>query len=525
MPSAAVMIGISALSHPLKDLYEKGKSRFNLSAAKWTNQQRISMLVTKLRAYEKVRTIWQRDREVRLSQFYYPSRIVTPAGARQSVNSLADFSLTENFVIQGSVGQGKSIFLRYLCVQELAAKSTQRIPLFLELRHLSSERTLKKALYDVFESLDFEINDDLFSYYAESGSIVALLDEFDELEEGLVAEVIRQLEEWSVRFPRFQFFVTSRPSGEIQKSASFKVLTLSPLQPADYRPFMDKIGVEPSLRDLTLAAIARSSADIKGLISSPLLLTLLILVYKNEGNIPDELPEFFKLLFATVFSRHDNIKPGFRRPHKSKLSERQLERLFEAFCFAATTLRFNVALSLDQFNTAFSRALVYANESCEIDGFMYDIIKVSCLIQEDGLYFSFLHKSLLDYFSAAFIRNRTEMQAAAIYSALCESRVHWRATLSFLVEIDRYRFGKYFAIPAIEQTLRRFRALDAPATDADLRRGLDEIFPPASCVFTFVREPSGGSIRQTRFGSYQPIDSMFFQMIMILAFKSLDLRN
>lgn len=505
---AEVSASITALSAPLKDLYESGKHQFKDKLSKWNNSRNIKSLASKVSAYEQIKTIWQREKKVKLSSFYYPSKIAFQTGITKQISSLKDLPSTGGLVIQGTVGQGKSVFLRYLCIKELSSQASGRIPVLVELRKLEPEFPLNKALYSALETLGFEVSDELFDYYAESGKLVVLLDGFDEIEEKLVNGVITRLELWSQKYPQMQFIITSRPGGEIQKSSFFNVLTLASLTSDDHRPFLAKIGVKGKELDALMSAIEKSPVEIQGFLTTPLLLTLLVLVYQSERVIPNELSEFFQLLFTTVFTRHDRSKPAFNRKHKSNLNERKLEKLFEAFCYSILRRRYSLVLKPDQFEESFTDAIKFSGEQCELEGFRHDIVKVACLLQEDGLYTTFVHKSLLDYFPAAFIKNCTDEQSKKIYDAI---RLHWkmwRQVLQFLSQIDRYRFSIYFAIPTIEQLLSEIGVTDNNIATGTVDRLIEMLLTNETC-FGFVLNKETGKYQNRGFGPYHEIESYF----------------
>lgn len=500
----------SVLSAPLKDLYESGKSQFKDKLSKWNNSRNVKSLANKVSAYEQIKTIWQRDKKVKLSSFYYPSKITFQTGITKQISSLKDLPTIGSLVIQGTVGQGKSVFLRYLCIRELSTQASGRIPVFVELRKLGADFTIKDALHDTLRILGFEVSDELFNYYAGSGKLVILLDSFDEIDESLVNGVITQLENWCMKHPKIQFIVTSRPGGEIQKSNFFSVLMLAPLGEDDHKPFLVKIGVKGKELDSLMRAIDKSPLEIKGFLTSPLLLTLLVLVYQSEQVIPNELPEFFQLLFTTVFTRHDRSKPAFNRKHKSGLNERRLERLFEAFCFSILRNKFSLALKSEQFDVAFSEAIKFSGEQCELDGFKHDIVKVACLLQEDGIYTTFVHKSLLDYFPAAFIKNCTDEQSKKIYKSIKSHWKTWRQVLQFLSQIDRFRFTRYFAIPTLEELLGEFGITDCKIPSGFGKHILEKLFTDET-YFTFALNMDTGKYQFSGCGPFLDIDSYHFK--------------
>lgn len=506
MPSTEfAAVAVAALAEPIKYIFEQGKERFKDRVSKLNNSRKISALATKVAAYEQVKTIWRREKKVRLSSFYYPSRVVFDEGVVKEVKSLKGLPRQESLVIQGTVGQGKSVFLRYLCVQELTAGTSGRVPIFVELRKLEVGFDLKQAIFSTLVSLGVDVDEELFSFYAETGRFVILLDGFDEISEGLVGSVVTTLESWCVQFPNLQFIVTSRPGSEIQKSNFFRVLPLAPLAPEDQKEFLKKIGVKADSLSQLMSAIEESHVEIKGLLTTPLLLTLLVLVYQSEGVVPNELPDFFKMLFSTVFVRHDRTKPAFKRIHKSGLNERALEQFFEAFCFAVMRRGMKVNLKREQFEVAFNDARRFCDIKCDFDGFKYDVVNVACLLQEDGPYTSFVHKSLLDFFPASFIKGCSDAQSEKIYAAILLSWRNWVPVLKFLEYIDKYRFAKNFAIPSLESVLKRFGA-DGDVVGDTCVQMMTSYLLPASACFRFSLDDDGKSFKQHEFGPYHDLD-------------------
>lgn len=450
-PLVSTASASAILSPIIKDIYELGKTKISTSFDMWSNRKTISTLAKKIASYEKVKTIIDRYKESKLSEFYYPPKVVfpfPPEGSR-TVQSLRDIPKDSSYVIEGIVGQGKSILLRYLCIQELSDKSSGRIPVFVELRRIEQGSSLKAAVLSSMTTLGLIMNDEYFDIYAESGKIILLLDGFDELDETSIKPVLNQLDLWSELYSDMQIIVTSRPDAEIQKSCHFRVIKIAPLTESDYKPFFSKINMKPATSAKMIEEIKNSSTQISGILTTPLLLTLLKLVYDRIQSIPNELPDFFQALFTTVFSGHDQTKGAFKRKSNSGLNERKLELLFEAFCFMVLKQGYTTSLTRDNFGTAFKEASRFVEDKCEEDDFKHDIIKVSCLMQEEGLHIDFLHKSLLDYFSAAFIKHCTSPQAESFYKEVPTDTLFysWRQVITFLSQIDKYRYEKYFAIP------------------------------------------------------------------------------
>lgn len=455
MVEPTTLLGVAkTVKKPLDDLYELGKGSFKKKLEKWQVNKNINGLYQRIAAIQKVNTIWQIEKEVNLKKFYYPSKLIID-DEPQTINQIEKIPTKENVVIQGTVGQGKSIFLRYLCSQEL--RKGIKIPVFFELRKIRRNTTLKQHLFEVLDIWGFDIDEDLFDFFANTGKFVLLLDGFDEIEPSLVSNLISELEIFSEKYPNLQIVITSRPDGGIEKSIWFKVFELAPLTEQDHEGVLNKLINNQDQACSVLNALSDSSTQIKELLTTPLMMTLLVFVYKAEQKIPEQFSDFYENLFQTLLMRHDKSKPGFVRVKNCPVNERKLQELFEAFCFLAsqkslTTMKFDMIHDLTD------RALNNTKIDCDASDFIKDISKIACLVVEEGLDFHFIHKSVREYHAASFIKRRPESFAIKYYQSMLSGKwSEWRQELNFLSQVDEYRFTKYFMIPYIEDLFTSYQ--------------------------------------------------------------------
>ncbi len=433
----------------LDELYEAGKGLFSSRLARLKSDAVRKKLGKRAATSELVQTIWQLDKPVRISEFYYPSRIRFNPEIEKEVSSLKHFPRKGNIVIQGTIGQGKSIFLRYICAQELRGKGTDRIPIFVELRSIEPSGGLQTALLRTLDEYGFDIDEDLWNFYSTSGKFVLLLDAFDELLPECIPGVIEELDHLAAKYPDLQVVVTSRPDSDIQRDRNFRTFRIAPLRPQDHKPFLKKLLVQDRDVKNLLEAIEASPARVALLLTTPLMLTLVAVVYRAEQAIPPELPAFFEMLFTTLFSRHDRTKSGFIRKKYSSLTEREIQTLFEAFCFMTRYHRMSTSLTDQEFARALQDAIKYSGIDCEEHAFYQDITKIACLMQREGLKTKFVHKSIQEFFAASFVRRANDDFAARYYATQRTGPSLWRQENAFLMQIDPYRYGKRFFLPEI----------------------------------------------------------------------------
>jgi predicted NACHT family NTPase len=157
---------ISAATNALvNDIYLLLKNSGKKEFAKWRIEGGARSLKSKLKRYQLVRTILNVDKPVDLTEFYFPTRVKEYG----IVRCIQDMKPERPISVRGHVGQGKSIFLRYLAIQELK-ENVGNIPLFLELRNLQSQ-SLKSFIFKELSSLNLEMDEELFEIFWAEGQV------------------------------------------------------------------------------------------------------------------------------------------------------------------------------------------------------------------------------------------------------------------------------------------------------------------------------------------------------------------
>lgn len=426
-------------------LFEKGKNKYDEHRL----EQALNNLSDKITKVTKVKTIYKGDDSIDLQGFYVPTRV---EDIDTSVNFVTDIS-DKSIVLEGTVGQGKSIFMRYLTAQE--ANKGQRIPLFYELRRLDENDTLTNALSKQINNwiTEFKVSD--FDRVAKTGGLVLFLDGFDEVPHDKVKKLLNEIEGWCERYPKMQLIISSRPEADIQLSNYLKVFKLSEYRFYEQSLLIDKLVEESESKILLKQAIKDSNTEIQELLQTPLMVTLFVMNYRGSLEIPTNQHDFYKNLFTILISRHDKTKPGFKREANSSLNEVQLQEVFEEFCF--------VTFSMDILVFDDSKAIEVIKECLENQNMddnprmvLKDLSKNVCLILKDGLDYTFIHKSIQEFYYASFVYNQPEMKIEFYKDCDYEFADGKRNILSFLESMDTYYFYKYFALPIFDEYICKF---------------------------------------------------------------------
>ena len=443
---------VKALTPIITPLIKESGNIIQDQRLKWNANNCERKLARILLNINTVKTMWSREKGTLINEFYYPSKLINKHSSLPTTEHSE--LLLSNTIIEGIVGQGKSILMRQLCN---SAVELSLIPIFIELRMISEAHTLTSLIIDYMDAAGMNGGNHIFNYLADKNKIVLILDGFDEIPTKFIKNTVYQISHLQKVHDELKIIISSRPSQAVQNLAGFEIQTMAQLTEDDYELFLRKLVPDPTIRFNIQSAISGAPQNIKGVITTPLMLTLLVQVYHIETEIPETLSDFYEKLFNAVFIKHDGIKPGFDRERYSGLSESKLQKLFDAFCFMVLQSGVGRTLANKEFQDSFNRAVKYSPaSSCEIEGFRKDIVNVACLMLNDGFeQTTFLHKSIMEYHAASFIHNSSDEFAEIFYRQAPEDHDTWAETLSFLSYIDEFRYGKMYALKEYPPSLQR----------------------------------------------------------------------
>lgn len=307
-----------ALEKPIASIFDAATGPLKNLAAKWSVAGKKDAIVQTIAEVELVRTISSQER-VPLSQFYYPARIQNRMTANiipsRKVRLASESIDDKNIVIYGTVGQGKSIFMRYLCPQELI--EARRIPIFVEFRSIDAHSTLRETLLKTLELLGFgKLSEGDLGFLLKTGSLIIFLDGFDEIKRELIPAVTSELITLTKISPQTRWVISSRPgslSAHLSGMPFLHRVSIAPLADEDFEPFLTALQVPQETRDKLISAIAKSPIEIRGILKTPLMLTLLNMTFGTSTHVPTTLHEFYESMFLFLVYRHDETKPGFIR--------------------------------------------------------------------------------------------------------------------------------------------------------------------------------------------------------------------
>ncbi|MDG2784028.1 NACHT domain-containing protein [Vibrio parahaemolyticus] len=401
---------------------------------------------------QEVFTLLSPEKAKMIGSFFHPPKVLCADNKETRIENLVKINGKSGILIQGRLGQGKSILLKYLQFLELNTGNT--LPIFLELRKIKNAAQIISEARSKLNLLGLPASRKLFDFLLIEGRVSLFLDGFDELSLEDRLQFNDSLSEICLKYPSVKLLVTSRYNTEVSTNTNFKKYSISLMKEEDIAPFIKKILNDESLFNPIISKISESDQFDFEVLDTPLLITWFIVVYNRRLKIPKTKLGFYEDLFLAILSRHDGFKGSYNRPTKSKLSDDEIKSVFCALCYVTRKAEIRV-FSSDEIKSYVQQALnICEFHSIDAGDFVYDLTHVTCLLKQDGLEYEFIHESVVQYFSASFLKSITEENAIEFYSNRISDWAKFEGELGFLSQIDKYRYVSHFYMPSVQMLLR-----------------------------------------------------------------------
>ncbi len=464
MPPSGTSLALGAASEaiksPINDLYSfiSGKTRRRIEKTKI--KKSIPSLYKNIEEVVMVKTIWHRFNKINVEDFYCDSHVIiqsdkskTKATQRKKIISTRSFGEKGKVLIQGIGGQGKSIFLRHLCYTEYAKGKS--IPVFIELNRLQKDKSLKDEIVKFLSVNQIKITDNTFEEIGASFSFAFFLDAFDEVPSDEKQRVQSEIEHLVSIFITSKFYITSRFDESIESSAKFYSVKLDYLKNDEYKILINKLAVilERDIAENIIKDIENNSGELKGLIKTPLLVSLVFICYQHTSSLPNQLSKFYEDLFEALYSKHDSqSKSNYKREYSANMGDVLAQKIFERFCFETKMYKHN-RFTKRELHEAIEKSLEFNDVSKEqAQNYFNDIVKITCLVLKDGTLYSFIHKSVQEFYTALYIKNLPDITSSKFYMQMRDDDrklSFFNQEMRFLINIDHFNFSKEFLIPLL----------------------------------------------------------------------------
>lgn len=373
---------------------------------------------------------------VEISSFFYSPSITTKDGITK-INSLNELSTTHSILIEATVGQGKSILMRYLALQEAAKNS--RIPIFIELKNISKDKNLFFLIREKITAWTNNITDEQINFILQSGNVSLFLDAFDEISKDYVVDTLSSIENLANNYTKLKLVVSSRPEHEIKFSNFFETVQVNPYDHEDQKNLINILVQDRDAQTTLINSIENSTPEIQKLLTTPLMIGLYVKKFNADFSPPENITSFYKNIFEVVAITHDRTKGGYSRKSASNLQQDRLEIIFERFCFECYKKDKTSFEKIEIINLLDNTLTRLNIEKCSGQQILEDFCSYLCLIVRDGLNYTFIHRSIFEYYVALFFSKLNNTNAEKAIHKISEYNI-----LVFLKNLNKYYFNLYF---------------------------------------------------------------------------------
>ncbi|MFV0445449.1 MAG: protein kinase domain-containing protein, partial [Planctomycetaceae bacterium] len=230
-------------------------------------------------------------------------------------------------VIEGYVGQGKSVFLKQLALKW--QQQTDQLLLYCELRGhrgRTAAEIVSAELSDVGHNIDVSSVD----AFLQQHPALLLWDGFDELSATDRVPLLAQLHSWKRRSPHLGIILVTRPGTEARYSSPANVYSMAELEHADFLPVSRHLAPDRPPEELSRMLVG-DRLGIRDLMTTPAMIAGILRHFRADRTLRENTLAFYKDVFEYIARRQNESAFGTRRPLTCGWDYPVLQSFFETF--------------------------------------------------------------------------------------------------------------------------------------------------------------------------------------------------
>ncbi|QKQ74407.1 NACHT domain-containing NTPase [Nostoc sp. TCL240-02] len=240
--------------------------------------------------------------------------------------------LYSKLMVLGKPGAGKTTFLKYLAMQCIEGRfQANRFPLFITLKDFAEAPKQP----DIFQFIAEQLLSCGVTYASltveellRQGKALVLLDGLDEVREEDTKRVLRQIREFSDLFHTNQLVITCRIAAKEYTFENFTEVEMADFEEKQITIFAQNwFQLTDPVKGKRFIQKLKENKPIQELASSPLLLTLLCLVFGNSGDFPANRSELYQEGLDVLLKKWDAKRNIEREQVYKNLSSQRKEDL------------------------------------------------------------------------------------------------------------------------------------------------------------------------------------------------------
>jgi len=351
--------------------------------------------------YSSVKTLLYRNAAKYIYDFYEHNYLYL-GGIKYDARNIKNLIDEHRFsILAGLGGTGKSMLMRHFFLDTI--ENTNLIPVFIELKEIGDNNpSLFILICNTLKKFGFPYGQDYVKYALNHGWFMLLLDGYDEIMRNEDYVTLKDIKDFSDEYVSNYFIISSRPNKELNSLSRFAVFRVSPLEKHQSVNLIRKLDYDTKIKARFLSALdEKLYRQHESFASNPLLLTIMLMTFRNYAVIPDKVHIFYRRAFDTVYSEHDAAKEGYIRPHKSELDEDTFKKALAEFCYRSFAKGQSI-FSNDELRIYMRK--INCLQGTNIEHFIKDLKDVVCVLVDEGYEECiFTHRSWQEYFTAVYV--------------------------------------------------------------------------------------------------------------------------
>ena len=400
----------------------------------------------------------------------------TPDGKKHDVDTsnvktiLSANDREDKIIVDGTGGAGKSMLMRYLFVDTVSRNAGDYVPVYMELTKLpvDSKLLFKNANIKQFVRQSMEdygkisLSGNVFDYSLDQGGYVFLFDGFDEVKEENANAVLDALQKFSAKYSNNAFIISSRERLQLRSLSSFQIIHTDELSKDKAIELAQKFPGDSTIKDKFCKNLKDSWFQThREFAKNPLLLTMMFITFRQNGDISNCLPDFYQDCFDALYNEHDAVhKVEFKRTFHCDILKRKFQNVFSYFCFH--TWRQEIYdFSEDEMLEWLEKSLEKQNLSVSAEDYLKDLTDSLCIITYEGHRYRFAHRSFQTYFAAIYTRTLSDQQQKTFLT----DKFNWDSNmyceddyLDLLNQVDHERFLNNLIEPTFQNIISKYHS-------------------------------------------------------------------
>ncbi len=385
------------------------KQRFNLDHQKYHIPSEEHFSEYYHRIYKKLsilNTLVFNNSQRLLKDVYMPLTVVdSDSSAGIKIDSYPENVMNdyEKVLITDTAGMGKSTLMKRIFLDII--DNNKGIPIFIELRRLTDEKTIIQEIHEQINSIDKVFDEQLLLEFINEGGFVFILDGYDEISLKNREVVTKDIQDFISKAQLNKFILTSRPENALASFGDFRKFNIQPLRRKEAFELLRKYDKQGAISSLLIKKLGESHmSNIDEFLTNPLLVSLLFLAFQYKQAIPFKKYLFYRQVYDANFESHDLTKgESYIHDKYSNLEVDDFHRVMRHIGFQCLKEQ-KIEFTKDEILKVIARSRKFCvGLTFKESDFLNDLIVTVPLFVQDGIYYKWAHKSLQEYFAAQFI--------------------------------------------------------------------------------------------------------------------------